>query len=355
MALIGYLSALLASFYVIGRVVDEYFVESLDKLANKLKMSSDAAGATLMAVGSSAPELFVALFAVFYPSGDHAAIGVGNIVGSALFNLLGITGATLVVRKAVLAWQPVMRDMTFYAIAVVLLIFVFHDGSVDLLDAGLLLGIYVIYVFVVIYWRRIVKYNDPNEKIIEEEDNNEDADKPVSLYKKMTAPADWLIDLLFPPAKYYGWVFTISILMIAGLSWVLVESAVQVAHILDISEAIIAVTILAAGTSIPDLLSSVIVAKQGRGGMAVSNAVGSNIFDILVGLGLPFLIMILIKGGDLDMNVGNLENSVLFLLASIIAMVGIFIIARWKVGKLVGFLFIGLYIAYLGYAVISLN
>jgi Ca2+/Na+ antiporter len=143
--------------------------------------------------------------------------------------------------------------------------------------------------------------------------------------------------------------------MIAGLSWVLVESAVQVAHILDISEAIIAVTILAAGTSIPDLLSSVIVAKQGRGGMAVSNAVGSNIFDILVGLGLPFLIMILIKGGDLDMNVGNLEDSVLFLLASIVAMVGVFLIARWKVGKIVGFLFVGLYVAYIAYAVTHLN
>ena len=78
---------MLISFYLLARVCDEYFVESLDKIAKKLKMSSDAAGATLMAVGSSAPELFVAAIALLKP-GDHAALGMGTIVGSALFNIL---------------------------------------------------------------------------------------------------------------------------------------------------------------------------------------------------------------------------------------------------------------------------
>ena len=125
-----YILLLFISFYVLAKVVDDYFVESLDKIAERLKLSSDAAGATLMAVGSSAPELFVALFAVFRP-GDHAAIGVGNIVGSALFNILAITGAAAIVRKAVIAWQSVVRDLFFYAIAILLLLLTLLYGQVS--------------------------------------------------------------------------------------------------------------------------------------------------------------------------------------------------------------------------------
>lgn len=354
MEIILYFLALLVSFYILGRVVDEYFIGSLDKLSKKLKMSSDAAGATLMAMGSSAPELFVAVFAVFYPGdSDHSAIGVGNIVGSALFNLLAITGAAAVVRTAVLAWQSIIRDIFFYGISVVLLIYMFHDGVVDITDTLLFVGVYLVYVLVVVYWRRMVKYTDPNEEITVEEE--EEPDVPLSLYKKITRPADWLIDKFFPHEKYYGAIFTISIVMIAALSWVLVESAVKIAHILDISEAIIAVTILAAGTSVPDLLSSVIVSKQGRGGMAVSNAVGSNIFDILVGLGVPFLLMILISGGDINLEIKNLEYSVYFLLASIVAILGVFLVSRWKAGKIVGYLFIGFYLAYIVWAIFNVS
>lgn len=77
------LIALLLSLYFLAIVCDEFFVASLDKIAEKLKMLSDVAGATFMAVGSSAPELFTSLFAVFKP-GDHANVGAGTIVGSAI-------------------------------------------------------------------------------------------------------------------------------------------------------------------------------------------------------------------------------------------------------------------------------
>ena len=91
MLLLVYFILLLLSFYLLAKVCDDYFVESLDEIAKKLKLSSDAAGATLMAVGSSAPELFVAIIAVIRP-GDHEQIGMGTIVGSAMFNLVVITG-----------------------------------------------------------------------------------------------------------------------------------------------------------------------------------------------------------------------------------------------------------------------
>ncbi|MCP4180133.1 MAG: calcium/sodium antiporter [bacterium] len=343
--------ALLLSFYILAKVVDDYFVESLDKLANKLKMSSDAAGATLMAVGSSAPELFVALFAVFHPDGNHEAIGVGNIVGSALFNILAIVGAAAIVRNSNIAWQSVVRDLAFYAIAIGMLLFVFHDGKVELHDALLFIGVYIVYVVFVVYWRRIFKYKDQNEEIKEEQKK----DKKNGLFNKIVRPIDYIISKIFPPEKYYFMVFILSILIIAGLSWVLVESAVHIAEILKIPEAIIAVTILAAGTSVPDLLSSVIVSKQGRGGMAISNAIGSNIFDILIGLGLPFLLIIIMTGGDVDLQVQNFETSGQFLLASVFVLFFLFLINKWNVGKKMGIFLILLYIAYLVWAVFNIN
>jgi len=341
---------LLLSFYLLAKVIERYFVDSLDKIAAKLKMSSDAAGATLMAAGSSVPELFIALFAVFRP-GDHEAIGIGNIVGSAIFNVLAITGAAAIVKKAWIAWQAVIRDLAFYAVAVLLLIILIKDGKVGWSDATLFIGIYFIYIVVVVFWRKMFNYVDPNE---EKKEIKKKIDKS-EFFKKITSPFDFVLDKIFPkPEKYYV-IFFISILIIAALSWVLVESAIGIAHILNVSEAIIAVTVLAVGTSVPDFISSVVVSKQGRGGMAISNVIGSNIFDILIGLGLPFLLIIFITGGNINLHIDNLYMSVQFLLASVAVLFGLFIINKWVVGKKMGVLLILLYVAYIVWAVINVG
>lgn len=345
-----YILILLVSFYILAKVVDDYFVESLDNIAERLKMSHDAAGATLMAVGSSAPELFVALFAVLRPDGNHEVIGVANIVGSALFNILVIVGGAALVRKAVIAWQAVVRDLFFYAVAVGLLLFTLIDGKVTYAEAGLLIGIYIVYVVLVIYWKKMFRYNEQNEKLFHDADNDI---KDMKLYEKIMQPIDYLLKFIFPPKKYNFLTFLISITIIAGISWLLVESAINIAHILHISEAVIAVTVLAAGTSIPDLLSSLTVSKQGRGGMAISNAVGSNIFDILIGLGLPFLIIIAASGGEANLDVGNIKQSVYFLLASVGILFLFFLISKWKVGKLFGSFLILIYLAYLVWAIFT--
>jgi len=339
---------LLLSFYLLAKVIESYFIDSLDKIAAKLKMSSDAAGATLMAAGSSAPELFIALFAVFRP-GNHEAIGIGNIVGSALFNVLAITGAVAVVKKAQIAWQAVVRDLVFYAVAVLLLIILFKDGKVEWTDAALFIGIYFIYIVVVVLWKKM--YVDPNE---EKQEIKKKIDKS-GFIKKITSPFDFVLDKIFPsPGKHYA-VFFISILIIAALSWVLVESAIGIAHILNISEAVIAVTVLAVGTSVPDFISSVVVSKQGRGGMAISNVIGSNIFDILIGLGLPLLLIILISGENISLQVDNLDMSAWFLLASVVVLFGLFMINKWNVNKKMGVFLILLYIAYIVWAVINVG
>lgn len=338
-----YVLALLACFVLLARVVDLFFISSLDKISKDLRLSSDAAGATLMAVGSSAPELFVALFAVLKP-GDHQVIGIGSIVGSAIFNLLVIVGAAAMVKKATLTKQPIIRDLIFYTISVALLVYFIWDGKLTIPETAFFLVVYVLYVIAVVYWRKWFPYDDREH--IEEEESEING-------KGIIGFIDKLIAFVFPKPSRYYLVFTFSILIIAALSWVLVELAVVISADLGIPEAIIALTVLAIGTSIPDLFSSLIVAKQGRGEMAVSNAIGSNIFDILVGLGLPFIIVMSVSGGTIDAG-GDLMSSTIILSASVILLTVLLLVSRWKVGKLMGTILIGAYVFYVVNEIVKL-
>lgn len=331
-----YIFALLACFVLLARVVDLFFIPSLDKISSDLRLSSDAAGATLMAVGSSAPELFVALFAVLKP-GNHEVIGIGSIVGSAIFNLLVIVGAAALVKKAVLIKQPIIRDLIFYTISVALLVYFIWDGKLTLSETIIFLVVYVVYVVAVIFWRRIWPHNDREYT---------ETTIPECNKKGFLRIFDRLLCIIFPPQKKYYLVFFLSIIIIAGLSWILVELAVLISEGLGIPEAIIALTVLAIGTSIPDLFSSIIVARQGRGEMAVSNAIGSNIFDILVGLGLPFIIAMLIAGGDIPAG-GDLLASSVILAVSVVLLAVLLVVSRWKITKITGFILLFVYLAYI--------
>lgn len=341
---------LLVSFYLLARICEEYFVVSLDKIAHKLKMSSDMAGATLMAVGSSAPELFVAIIALLKPGG-HEDVGTGTIVGSALFNILVIVGASAVaIKKTILSWQPVVRDTIFYSFSIIMLIMAFRDGRIDFIEALMFVGLYIIYLAAVANWRKILPYKDVDKMVKEVEESAKKSEKKK--WHKITKPLDWAMDRLFPPQKHYYLVFFISIALIAGLSWVLVESAVSISHIMGIPEAIIALTVLAAGTSIPDLISSIIVARQGRGDMAISNAIGSNIFDILFGLGVPWLIILSFLGkGFVPVSAENLLSSVVLLFATVLIIFFLLLVRKWKIGHRAGYFLIVLYALYLIWAV----
>ncbi|MBP9820341.1 calcium/sodium antiporter [Candidatus Woesebacteria bacterium] len=345
--LLVYLFVLLVSFYLLAVICEDFFVKSLDMISNKLKLSSDVAGATLMAVGSSAPELFTSLFAVLKP-GDHADIGAGTIVGSAIFNILVIIGASAAFKRAKLTWQPVIRDTLFYVITIVLLLVSFWDGKIVVSEAMFFVVMYCVYIFVVTQWKKWLPYKDvdPIDLIESETKKN-----------KLATTSKELLSYLIPdPTKkphLYILTFVFSIIGLAALSYLLVEAAIGIGDILHINPAIIALTVLAAGTSIPDLLSSIIVAKQGRGDMAVSNAVGSNIFDILVGLGLPWLIILVAKGGSIAVGTDNLLSSVFLLFATVVAILFILIVRKWTIGKRAGLLLIGIYILYVVYVSLS--
>ena len=350
---------LLLIFYLLAKICDEFFVESLDFIIERLKLSPDVAGATFMAIGSSAPELFTSIAALSKVNAE--SVGAGTIVGSAIFNILMIVGASATVATAYLHWKPVIRDLLFYIMSIGILLFTFWDGIITLYEAWIFIGGYALYLFILAFWGKWIK--KPNEikgkdmlheteATVEKIEHKLESKGPLKYFAK---GIDIFFLKIFPDLKknpqYYMLTFLIAILFIAGLSWIMVEVAVILAESLNISETIIALTILAGGTSIPDMISSVIVAKQGRGGMAISNAVGSNTFDILIGLGMPWLVFILWKKENVHVGTDNLLSSIWLLFATVVTLLFVLIIQKFKIGKYSGFFLIGLYVLYLGLAI----
>lgn len=259
-----------------------------------------------------------------------------------------IVGASALFRQAKLNWQPVIRDSLFYALSIVILLAVFIDGKVFVSEAFLFLGLCAAYIFAVVNWKKILPYKDVDPLDLIEEEITKNKAAQISKYL-----LSWLIPDSKKYPKMYLVTFGMSILVIAVLSFVLVESAVFLGEAFHINPTIIALTVLAAGTSIPDLLSSIIVAKQGRGDMAVSNAVGSNIFDILFGLGLPWVLVLLLRGGSVSVSNENLTASIMLLFATLLSVVFLLWIRSWTIGKKAGLLLIGIYLLYVAYNVLQ--
>ena len=143
-------------------------------------------------------------------------------------------------------------------------------------------------------------------------------------------------------------------MFIGVLCWVLVESAIGISNIMNIPEVVIALTVLAVGTSVPDMISSVIVAKQGRAGMAISNAIGSNIFDIFVGLGFPWLLKIILIDEKLFIDIKGLGLSVGLLFGSALFILFALMFKKWKLSHGLGFFLIMLYILYVIWEILKL-
>eukprot|EP00240_Pyramimonas_obovata_P000964 CAMPEP_0118923942 /NCGR_PEP_ID=MMETSP1169-20130426/2279_1 /TAXON_ID=36882 /ORGANISM="Pyramimonas obovata, Strain CCMP722" /LENGTH=546 /DNA_ID=CAMNT_0006865005 /DNA_START=136 /DNA_END=1776 /DNA_ORIENTATION=- len=378
-------------FLGLAVVCDEFFVASLEHISEKLKLTEDVAGATFMAMGSSAPELFTSMMALAQPDSSDS-MGSGTIVGSAVFNVLMIVGATGIVGHGlVLDWKPLMRDGLFYGMCIILILIFFLDGKVKLYESIILLCGYGLYVTCMAFNERIFKALDHwAGKKIQPEDgplgdkqklsdlgaislesprgetsgNNEDGKEevlqkgPAKEVEKKAAqenasegeeeevdlfkwPADgspldkfiwvfaipyyWAFWLTIPDCRlehretWYLATFTMSVLWIGILVYFMVWATNIIGCVINFPPVPMSVLVLAAGTSIPDMFGSLAVAREGQGDMAVSNAIGSNVFDILLGLGLPWFIMILWRGEDISVEKGDLFMNIGFLFAVLVA------------------------------------
>lgn len=156
---------------------------------------------------------------------------------------------------------------------------------------------------------------------------------------------------LKPNPKYFILEFIVSIGLITVLSWFLVHFAIKTAEMLLIPEFIIAVTVLAVGTSIPDFMSSVIVARKGRTGMAINNSLGSNVFDIQIGIGLPVLLVLLFSGGTLAVGNKDLPFSFGLLMGSVLIVFISLGLNKWKTSRWIGGLLLLAYAIYIGFEI----
>ncbi|KAL2088916.1 hypothetical protein ACEWY4_015815 [Coilia grayii] len=342
-------------FLAISIVCDDYFLPSLEIISERLGLSQDVAGATFMAAGSSAPELVTAFLGVFVTKGD---IGVSTIVGSAVYNLLGICAACGLLTSVVgrLTCWPLFRDCLAYAISVAAVIAIISDNKVYWYEAACLLLVYGVYIVVLCFDIRISEYmmrkfspcctclaknvEERNEQqpllgwqgdtslrmqrrsrtdsgIFQDDSGyshlslslhglNEIPEDHKSVFKMpendlrrilwvLSLPAIVLLYLTVPDCrrrfwkKWYMVTFFMSAVWISAFTYVLVWMVTVVGETLSIPDTVMGLTLLAAGTSIPDTVASVLVAREGKADMAMSNIVGSNVFDMLC-LGLPWFI-----------------------------------------------------------------
>ena len=509
-ALALYIPGIFVLFIGLAVITDDYFVPSLERICEKLNLSPNIAGATFMAAGSSAPELFTSLLSTFVTKDD---IGVGTIVGSAVFNILVIVGVCALMAGKVLKldWRVLVRDSVFYIISICLLFtFVLGSSRAELRwwEGLVLVGGYVGYIVFMAWgndpWMEFAKrfmkdggkgvdesgeggvtdlemgksmntiaslsdgskrsdsgfseememtlknamqrsgrFKNLNskEKLIvtsraiiaanrfakvlpskivgddefgkfggvdkkkdddgnlfvdislqddnqhgehhrrytgshldsDDSDDLDDEEKgrrilgievPESVGGKIIFPITFVWKLLFKAtvfrncchdkhANWWPFTFIMSIVWIGAISYAMVEAARYTGCLIGVPSAVMGLTVLAAGTSVPDALASVAVAKQGEGDMAVSNALGSNVFDILLGLGLPIFLGELIKKEPLKVTVEPLTTVVVpivILFAGVIVLLGATAAMKWKMTPKLGIILILSYVLFLVYA-----
>lgn len=361
MEILGSLTLILVSVLVLAVLTDRFFIPSLDAISTRLKLSDEVAGASLMAMGSSAPELAIALMALLSGGGQHSDVGIGTIVGSAVFNILVITGVSAVVAGGLhIHVYAVRRDIFYYLVSIFYLFLVFFDGHVSLIEAILGLVGYLFYMVFLALFRMALVYFKKTEEDFEEApapgaDQADDHESPAfALWHRFeTLVAALLSRLIGRPEKNFVRAFVVSIAFIIALSYILVESTIVFSAGIGIPPVIVALTLLAAGTSAPDLIASVDVARAGRGGMAVANAVGSNTFDLLIGLALPWTAALAFQGlSGINVGADDLWISIGILVATTLILF-VFLETKRDLSRREGWILLLLYAVFVFYTLVT--
>lgn len=243
-------------------IAGNYLVESAVGIAKKLHLSSLIIGMTVVAFGTSAPELVVSLQAAI---NGHPEIALGNVLGSNISNIGLIMGLTVIIFPIIASPNSIKVDWSFMMIISALLVLVTWDGNISRLDG--LVGFLLLIAFV-IYSIRAQK----KEETIAPEEKNSVADKNETNTEKHIL--------------LHGTIFIAACIGLAFGADFLVKGASIIAGKLGISERVISVVIVGVGTSLPELTASVMAAIKKEDGITLGNIIGSNIFNVLCVLGL---------------------------------------------------------------------
>ena len=301
-------------------------VRGASKLALSFGISPLVVGLTIVAFGTSAPEVAVSVGAVLDGKTD---IAIGNVVGSNIFNVLFILGISALITPLVVNIQLIRQEVPIMLGASLLLLAFTLDGRISFLDGGLLFALLIAYtVFLVVQSRRETQAA---------KDEYADEVQPAT-------PGAW--DSYW--AAQVGLIVVGLVALVFGSDY-LVQASASFAKAMGVSDVVIGLTIVAAGTSMPEVATSISAALKGERDIAVGNVVGSNTFNILGCLGLTGLV-----SGDLGLAVAPsiMAFDIWVMLAVALACLPVFMtgreIARWEGG-----VFLGYYAAYVAYLILA--
>lgn len=303
----------------------EALVRGASKIAAAVGISSLVIGLTVVAFGTSSPELAVSLMS---SASGNVDIAIGNVVGSNIFNVLFILGLAALITPLVVAQQLVWLDVPLMIVASLLVLWLGWDGSIGRLEGGILFSAMIVYTIFLIHQSK-----KERKLLVQTQYEYEYGDGKGWTLKQ------WLLNL--------GLVLIGLAMLILGSRW-LVESATTIAKGMGVSDLIIGLTIVAVGTSLPEIATSIIASIRGERDIAVGNVVGSNIFNILSVLGLSALI----SPTGIPVSQAALQFDIPIMIAVAVAALPIFFtghtIHRWE-----GAVFLGYYIAYATYLILA--
>lgn len=299
-----------------------WLVDGSSSIAKKFGLSEFVIGLTIVGIGTSTPEMVVSFMSAFQGKADMA---IGNIVGSNIFNVLMILGVTALVSPLAITKTNLRRDIPLNILVTVLLIVlgmnftIFGKGNDQLcrIDGLILLAIFAWYL-----WKSFKSDNG---------DTREEGEG-IKTYKTLTS----------------------VILIIAGLAGLViggrlfVDSATQLAKMFGVSDKFIAITIMAAGTSMPELATCVVAALKGRGQLALGNVLGSNISNILLILGGAAVISPLSFGSMTYVDLG------VVLVAAVLIFLSAYCFKKKELDRIEASIFIILEICYMWYLITHL-
>ena len=286
--------------------------EGASALARRMNVPEIIIGLTIVAAGTSAPELFVSMVSALKGTPDLA---VGNVVGSNTMNCMLIVGCAAMVAPMTISRSTVKKDIPFSVGASVLLMLLAFNGFLGRLD-----GLLLLVGFVAFMAYTLSQAKNGQAEVVDE-------------YQQLC------------PVLSVLYVLGGLAMLVVG-SNLFVDSASSVAYALGISEGVVGLTIVAGGTSLPELATSVVAARKGQSAIAIGNVIGSNVFNILLILGLTATISPLEIEGITTIDLAVMLLSVV--------LVWLFSRTRYTVDRWEGAVLVGGYLVYLGWLITSL-
>ena len=289
-------------------------------LAQRFRVPEFIIGLTVVAVGTSTPERVVSALSAIAGKSD---VAIGNVVGSNIFNVFVILGVCALIRPLPLTRQNIRRDLPVGVAASLVLCAVLADEVLDPTHPariGRIEGLAMLLLYVLSVWTaaRAARREQPAEET--------PAARPM---------AGWLMALMI--------VGGLAALVFGGE--IFLHNAVAIARKLGVSESVIAITLVAGGTSLPELASSVVSLLKGKAEMALGNVIGSNIANILLILGLSATIHPLSMGGI------TVWDLLMVVLSSVLLFLAAFTFKRRAIDRWEGAIFLAIYVAYIGYLI----